>query len=396
MELYLQFGYGMIEHCKVLIKKWGSGTVILSPRDLDSGQIQRLGHDLIGLGGSCLLDPQLYDPRADHHGLIRHEYWPDPFDTSMLFEGAAQTNMLSAIRDLNSAARSAEYIIPGIYCDRVNEDWLAIQEALIHGTENIFTDKPRLATIALSAESLRFDEQMESLTLRAETWPVQGYYLVAEHPKNQYLVEDPLWLTNLMILCAGLKLQGKRVIVGYSTQQMISLAAANIDALASGTWMNVRCFSREKFTEDEDSDRRKAVWYYCPQSLSEYKIPFLDMAFKAKQLDLLRADHSMSSDFADILFAGAQPSSTTFGEQSAFRHYLQCLHEQVAQARRESFRTTLDGQGLLLETAENFIRKLQSFGVRGQHRDFENIVDVNRAALAGLEGVRGFVLDQEW
>ena len=34
MELHLQFGFGMMEHCRHLLTEWGSGTVVLSPRDL--------------------------------------------------------------------------------------------------------------------------------------------------------------------------------------------------------------------------------------------------------------------------------------------------------------------------------------------------------------------------
>lgn len=396
MELYLQFGHGMMEHCKVLISKWGGGTIILSPRDQDDTSIAKFSIEIKKRNGFTLVDPQLYDPRANHHRLIKHDYWPGKFSTNMLFEGPGQTRMLSRLLALNDASNASEFIIPGIYCQSVNEDWLAIQDALVQGAKKLVTDKPLLATVALSAESLHFDEQIETLLLRAEAWDVDGYYLVAEPTNKQYLVEDPLWLTNLMTLSAGLKLQKKKVIVGYGTHQMIVMAAANIDAIASGTWLNVRNFSKGKFNDDDESERRKAVWYYCPPALSEFKIPFVDMAFRAKQLDLLKAEASLGSDFADVLFAGAQPSSTAFGEQSAFRHYLQCLHEQVAQATRSTFRETLAGQDLLLETAEKFIRKLHSIGVRGQHRDFENIIDVNRAALAGLEASRGFVLDRQW
>jgi hypothetical protein len=39
MELFLQFGFGMMEHCRVLVDEWGGGTVILSPRDLNETQL---------------------------------------------------------------------------------------------------------------------------------------------------------------------------------------------------------------------------------------------------------------------------------------------------------------------------------------------------------------------
>ena len=112
---------------------------------------------------------------------------------------------------------------------------------------------------------------------------------MAEHPTSDYLADDPLWLGNLLNLSAGLKLQGREVVVGYCSHQMLCLAAANVDAIASGTFLNVRSFSTNRFQQpEEDSKGKRANWYYCPQALSEYKIAFLDLGFgKAGAMDLL-------------------------------------------------------------------------------------------------------------
>ena len=397
MELYLQFGHGMKEHCKALLQKWGQGTVILSPRDLTPEQINRFSSEFIRVNGSNLVDPQLYDPRANHHRLVCHEYWPNDFDTSMLLGGSSLRHLLRCLRDLNNSAKTNKYIVPGIYCRGVNEDWYSLQESIISESVSILDDKPRLATICLSFEALRFEEQVESLLTRSESWDVTGYYIVAEHPDGRYLVEDPVWLSNLLNLCSGLKLQGKEVIVGYCSHQMICLSSANVDAIASGTWLNVRSFPPAKFQQiEEDTTSRRVKWYYCPQTLSEYKLLFLDMAYRAGILDQLRSDPSLGSDYADILFSGAQPSSTNYTEQQAFRHYLHCLHEQCSQSRRTSFRETMDAQLLMLEIAENTIRYFRRFGVMGQDRDFVQFIDTTRAALFSLADTRGFVLDRDW
>ena len=51
MNFYLQFGYGMLEHMRVLLARWGTGGVILSPRDLSEDQLVKAGTDeLRGLG----------------------------------------------------------------------------------------------------------------------------------------------------------------------------------------------------------------------------------------------------------------------------------------------------------------------------------------------------------
>jgi hypothetical protein len=51
MELYLQFGYGMMEHCRTLLRSWEGGSVILSPRDLTDDQLVRFGSDIRDIPG---------------------------------------------------------------------------------------------------------------------------------------------------------------------------------------------------------------------------------------------------------------------------------------------------------------------------------------------------------
>ena len=55
VELYLQFGYGMMEHCRSLIGRWAGGTAILSPRDLDKHQLLRLASSITKLPSGRVL-----------------------------------------------------------------------------------------------------------------------------------------------------------------------------------------------------------------------------------------------------------------------------------------------------------------------------------------------------
>ena len=108
------------------------------------------------------------------------------------------------------------------------------------------------------------------------------------------------------------------------------------------------------------------------------------------------ADPDLGSDYAGVLFAGALPSSTAYDEGLSFRHYLQCLRAQTCATVRSSFRETLDAQYRMLETAEQTLMFLREYGIRGQDRDFADVVDVNRAALNYLEESRGFQLSMQW
>jgi hypothetical protein len=328
--------------------------------------------------------------------LTQHDYWPQDFDTSTFPGSPAFQEMLRRIAQLQDEIQCAARILPAPYAARVDDDWLAFQEAVLATVGTRGGGPPVLATICLSGEALRSEEQVHNVLESAEQWPVQGFYIVPEHPTGDYFVDDPVWLANLLDLCAGLRLLRRTVVVGYCNQQELCLAAANVDAMASGSWVNVRSFPPEKFWTHEEEQKRRSTWYYCPQALSEFTIPFLDMAHQVRILDQMGTDAALGSDFAEVLFSGAQPSTTSFQERQAFRHYLACLRGQVLTAQRSSFRETVRAHHATLDTAEALLDQLHQAGVLGKHRDFGDILDVNRAALQVLENTRGFVLERSW
>jgi len=397
MKLFLQFGHGMMDHSRYLIESWGEGTVILSPRDMTTSQIERLSDDILRRCGKTRLDPQFYDPRRDHHRLVKHDYWPNDFDTNAFLSGPPLTSLLDKLMEINELAKVDKMILPGLYGERIDDNWLAVQDAIISEAEHTITHLPRIATVCLSAEALRFEDQVEMLLNASEDWNVAGYYVVPEHPRGGYLADDPMWLTNLLFLCAGLKQQGKEVVVGYANHQLLALACANIDALASGTWLNVRSFTTVKFQEPElDEVSRRVKWYYCPQTLSEYKLPFLDMAYRHGAISHFITGPEYASNHSDVLFAGAQPSTTNYSEPQSFRHYLTCLRHQCMTSRKESFGDTVDQQKRLLDDADACIRLAHRVGVKGQDRDFADIIDVNRVAIDAFAEARSFVMEKLW
>jgi hypothetical protein len=398
MELYLQFGYGMMEHCRHLISAWGGGTAVLSPRDLNDDQLARLASDITAISnGRVLLDPQFYLPHADHERLCSHSYWPSDYQTGTFWQGPALTALLTNLRDLNESLNTRAFILPGLLATSVNADWLEVQRAILEEANALTTSVPLISTIALSADAARNQDEVALLLETAANWNSQGYYVVCEHPNGNYLVDDANWLANVLDIAAGLRLHGAEVILGYCNHQILSAAAANVSAVCSGTWMNVRSFPPDKFRSVyEDEIRQRATWYYCPQSLSEYKIPFLDIAHRQRVLNLMAPGPDYSIEYVQTLFSGPQPSSVGFTEQMAFRHYLDCLRRQCSAASRTSFDETIQAHEDLLNDAEALQNTLAAAGIRGQNRDFTDIIDVNRAALSLLTSTRGPMLRRNW
>jgi hypothetical protein len=397
MKFYLQFGHGMMAHCSALIGAGVGEGVILSPRDLTLRQLQEVANTTSRSKKSVIFDPQCYIRDADHPRLTEHTYWmayKKTATSSILTEQGAAA-VIAPLYAYNVALGTELVLLPGLMADAVTEDWLSLHRNIVEQASRLIEDRPIFATIALSTDATADEAQVEAVVEEASRWNVAGFYVVAQAAK--YLVEDINWLANLMILTAGLKLLGKKVIVGYSNHQSLCLATANVDVIASGTWLNVRAFDPAKFyIPDEDEISRRTTWYYCPQALSEYKLVFLDAARRNGILDDLRAADSLGSRFADPLFAGPAPTSVNWPEQIAFRHYLTCLNAQSIQARKSSFTETLDEHRRSLDLAESLLKRFRSKGVLGGDREFTQILDINRSAVTLLTQARGAQLRKAW
>lgn len=398
MEFYLQFGYGMIEHCKHLLTKWSGGTVVLSPRDLKPEQLSRLAMDIQKIPNSaCLLDPQFYMPNADHARLRSHDYWPANYQTGAFFQGPALTELLSKLHQQNVLLGCKAFILPGILAQKIDDDWLDIQRLILEEAQSLSSKFEIYSTIALSAESLRDDQQVADLLEAAGKWKAPGYYLVCQHPKGTYFVDDSVWVANLLDLIVGLRMSGSKVIVGYCNQQMLVAALAKANAICSGTWMNVRFFSDEKFWQVyEEEVRQRSTWYYCPQALSEYKIHFLGSAAKLNVLSLLAPDAQYDDQYISTLFDDPKGVSVGITEQASFRHYLNSLHRQVKTTHANSFDDLVSLHKERLQTAKGLLAQLTQKGIRGQNRDYFEIVDVDDAAIEVFMTTRGPMLRRLW
>lgn len=397
MDLRLQFGYGMMEHCRALLTRWGGGDVILSPRDLTKEQMLRFAKTVAKVPNMKLsVDPQFYLPHSDHYRLCAHDFWPKEYETGLFWQGQGLTKLLIELEKLNIAIGCREFILPGLLAARVDDEWLEAQGSIADEAETIGLDN-KLATIALSADAVRDSQQIGTILEAAENWPCSGFYLVCEHPKGQYLVDDANWLTNVLDLAAGLKLLNKKVVLGYCNQQLLVAALSKADTICSGTWMNVRSFPPEKFKAPYDDEmKQRSTWYYCPQTLSEYKIPFLDIAFRQGVLEQMKPPRELDGGYVTPLFAGTLPSNVDFSEQAAFRHYLHSLKKQTELWASGSYEEAIRYATTNLESAGQLARSLNNLGVRGQLRDFSEIVDVNLGAVALFESVRGPMMRRKW
>lgn len=208
MKLYLQIGYGMKAMAQELVARWGGTTAILSPRDLEPKSLKDTADVIQKAGGAVLLDPQCYAHDADHPRLKKHTFWKKYRETATVnFSDGGAAEIMRPLLDLNDELGTSHFIVPGQLASDVGPEWFAFHESFLEAARAATMHRPLLATIALGADAMKSEDQIESIIDRSSHWDVDGYYLVAESPSS-YLVDEAVWLANLLILAAGLKLQG--------------------------------------------------------------------------------------------------------------------------------------------------------------------------------------------
>jgi hypothetical protein len=397
LELALQCGWGMMRLNRELLSKWGGGTVVLSPRDLTPGQLVSHAGDVNRLGGEVILDPQFYLPHADHERLRSHGYWPTGYETDDFWTGDGVHRLVGHLAALNAELKSSLFLLPGILATNVSDDWLAVQSEIIRASVALGHSSAIFATIALGADAARDEVQIHDILDAAATWECAGYYVVMEHPRGDYLVDDPGWIANCLDLIAGLRLRGAKVMLGYAAHQLLCARLSGATSIVSGTWLNVRSFPPDKFAIPEDEiDLRKSTWFYCHRSLSEYQLTFLDVALEQGLLQEMRPPASYESTWSEKLFQGVRPTTAGFSEPDGFAHYLNALRCQALAPIGGSYREALEQQRRELDDAETMLQTLRAAGVSGKQRDFSRVLDSTRAAIALFDARRGQMMQRRW
>ena len=395
MELYLQLGHGMQALAQELIKMWGCGNVIISPVNLQQDKLVAFSKKIQSAGGNVLFDPQMFYPKEGHLKLQAYDYWPAQGVSITSGDGHAAINR--ELLRINNLINSTDIILPGI---EMTEEQFVYGLNWMKTSASYFaqkTDKPLLATLCLYPETIRNAAAIEALVEQLKAVPVSGFYIIPHPSNNEYIVSDMSWVIGILKLVTCLKLAKKKVIVGYSNHQGLLYALANVDGIASGTYMNTRSFNPAKFKSPKDDDiKHKSTWYYLPTAFSEYKAALLDVAMQRGYLNSFHPQGEFQNPYSEMLFKGAQPSSTNYNETNSFKHYLHCLKVQCDMLTLDTYQATYDAYEFMLNTAENQIREFKRRGMSGQNRDFAPAVEANRVAMCANNEDYGFRLQLDW
>lgn len=391
MKFYLQQGYGMMALNEEYAESKKNYGFILSPRSLNKRHtIDRISEHAKILkkkdsDSEILFDPQFYQPRTNLDKIRQFPYFDtDDFYTQEFVGDGAKKLSLAAINFQELNLNVDSYIIPGIYTNSINDDWLEIFDNFLDGALNSpYNSKVYYQTISLGADAVLSSDFYDFIG-QCVLSPVEGFYIVLKKPEGTYLIQDSLYLYKLLDAFISLKLANKKIILGYANHQDLMFAGAGIDGLATGNYQNVRSFDPSIFIDsNEDDIKRKGKWYFDGKTLSEYKLQELDLAFSRG----LKSLFGPINDFNKILFNTDRPSNIEINwtEKLSFKNYFKFIEDTCNYLGMKKTNERMNFIYDFFKEIESNVINLSSSGFRQRTKGFSS--DASEATLDAISSI---------
>jgi hypothetical protein len=380
MRFLHQQGYGMMALSNELLPAGVGSGVILSPRVSDPDQIARYAASIHECGGTVLFDPQFYVPHTSHQRILEFPYWEGlDYDTAT-FDQVAARNFCRRVVDYQTAVLHVdEVVLPGTYTNVIDDRWLTCQRHFAEEGLSQRDARPVYSTVAIGPDAIRSEAHLDAMVEETINSGVDGVYLLLRAP-GAFLVDDESYLYSALDGVLSLVESGKEVIVGYANQEALIFASVGAQTVASGNFRNVRSFNPEIFDAQEEDDRQRATWYYDAETLSEFRVQTLQLAFRRGHQNLF----GPGCGYCDRLLTSSDPVSVRWTEGEAFRHWLHELNRQWLTFDAVPSRNRMESVLDLLTAAQANLQQLLDRQVQPGERSFFPAFSPCFAALQAL------------
>jgi hypothetical protein len=228
-----------------------------------AAQIQRLRMRSSGEFG-FVLDPQLYFPKTEEGVLPKWRYFPDQFRsgdyTSVMYWKRIADNVMTVGRELHVQYIASPAVVPKVYDNAYFELLTEIGQHIANRADDRFE---AMQSVIVSPRDLISEPSrpMRVASLVAAT-PCRWVYLMLDtdrKPRRELIEAGQL--TGVMQFIHALESAGVRVLVAYSSSDVVLWKAAGATACATGKFFNVRRFSRSRFEEKEKGGGNLPYWF---------------------------------------------------------------------------------------------------------------------------------------
>lgn len=263
MKHFAQHGFGDGEKTLAGLKEGLIQGVMFSPKDLKPTSTAKRMSEIHERhpDAHVLLDPQMYvalyasNPNVKLGRLPDWEFFQGHTRARLEDPGKVDEVLRRYFAVLRGMPTTA-IVAPNLYISRSFDSIeAAIAKCFIRRTAELYKEtgenKPVFATIAVSREALLQQAEFALFLndITALDAPPDGFYVIvgARSPDARSDILDADVIANWMMLNHALRINGFRVINGYSDILSPLLGIAGAWAGASGWWSNLRVFSLDRF-----------------------------------------------------------------------------------------------------------------------------------------------------
>ena len=223
-------------------------------------------------GFDVVFDPQLYVPRTQQETLRNWSYFPSDFESadlgSLAWWASVVDDLVATCARVKPDAICSPVALPREFTPDYFELTVEIGKRLFRAVEH--TGRRPIQSVLIGLDYLAPAERaMSTASILSRTDCEELYLVLVGDTEPRRELEDAEQLKGAMRLIAALEQSGIRVMVAFSSSDMLLWKLAGATSCASGKFFNLRRFTRTRF-EEPPSQGGGAQPYWFEQSLAAF------------------------------------------------------------------------------------------------------------------------------
>lgn len=264
MSVYHQMGhqsYNLIS-CPELSGYKGA---ILSPVNFDQNGILKIINDLReNENFETIFDPQLYFPRTEREKLRNWSYFPSDVDTADFSSLTWWKKLINSISEtvdlLHPTSVCSPVLVPRVFNNEYYDSNIQVACDLQERVSPMKISVYQSVLVGIS-ELAEYNRVLSIASIITKTTASRIYLVFQTDTEPRRELDDPQALMGAMLLINTLENSGLRVLVGYSSSDIILWKEAGASYCASGKFFNLRRFTPSRWNENEGGGGQLPYWF---------------------------------------------------------------------------------------------------------------------------------------
>ncbi len=213
-----------------------------------------------------IFDPQLYFPTSDRGELRTWQHFPKDVDTADLSSSAwwKKTNeqLVEVVKTLQPNAVCSPAVVPKVFRNDFYDMMVNVGEEL----RGLLPSVPVLQTVIVNLDDMTAtDRSDEVASIVSRSKADRVFLVIVTDVDPRFELSDLEGLKGIMRLIRRLEQNKQRVLVGFSSTDMVLWKAAGASDCATGKFFNLRRFTRSRFAPPSGGGGQ--LGYLCEESL---------------------------------------------------------------------------------------------------------------------------------